>query len=113
MIVFGVSHAIKTHWLRGDFPSVTKGLYGGRLTPDNISLEHIQPKSKGGRTELYNLALATKYQNNKRSSRPLKECLTQEQADEYLSQFKGIQLDDFNGDKYARILGKKLKQLLK
>ena len=113
MIVFGVSHAIKSHWLRGDFPSVTKGLYGGRLTADNISLEHITPKSKGGRTELYNLALATKYLNNKRSSRPIKDFLTQEQADEYLSQFKGIELKDFNGDKYAYILGKKFKRLLK
>ena len=113
MIVFGVSHAIKTHWLKGDFPSVTRGLYGGRLTRDNISLEHIQPKSKGWRTDLYKLALATKYQNNKRSSRPLKECLTQEQADEYLSQFRDVRLPDFNGDKYAYIVGKKIKRMLK
>ena len=113
MIVFGVSHSLKTHWLKGDFPSVTKGLYGGKLTYDNISLEHITPKSKGGRTELYNLALATKYQNNKRSSRPLKECLTEEQADEYLSQFRDIKLPDFNGDKYAYIVGKKIKRMLK
>ena len=113
MIVFGVSHALKTHWLRGDFPSVTKGLYGGHLTADNLSLEHITPKSKGGRTELYNLALATKYLNNKRSSKPLKECLTEEQADEYLSQFRDIKLADFNGEKYAYIVGKKIKRLLK
>lgn len=113
MLVFGISHAIKTHWLRGDFPTVTRGLYGGRLTCDNISLEHITPKSKGGRTELYNLALATKYLNNKRSSRPLKDCLTQEQADEYLSQFRDIKLPDFNGEKYAFIVGKKIKRLLK
>lgn len=112
-INFSVSHAIKTHWLKGDFPTVTRGLYGGYLTPDNVSLEHITPKSKGGRTELYNLALATKYLNNKRSSKPLKECLTQEQADEYLSQFRGVSLKDFNGDKYAYIVGKKIKRLLK
>ena len=43
----------------------------------------------------------------------LKECLTQEQADEYLSQFNGIQLKDFNGEKYAYIVGKKIKRLLK
>lgn len=113
MIVFGISHALKTHWLRGEMPSVTKGLYGGRLTPDNISLEHITPKSKGGRTELYNLALATKYLNNKRSSKPLKECLTQAQADEYLSQFRDIRLPDFNGDRYVYIVGNKIKRLLK
>ena len=112
MIVFGVSHLLKTHYLKGELP-IKKGLYGGTLTRDNVSLEHIIPKSKGGRTELYNLALATKYQNNKRSSRPLKECLTQEQADEYLSQFRDVRLPDFNGDKYAYIVGKKIKRLLK
>lgn len=113
MIVFGITHALKTHWLRGEMPSVTRGLYGGRLTPDNISLEHITPRSKGGKTELYNLALATKYLNNKRSSRPLKDCLTQAQADEYLSQFRAIRLPDFNGDRYVYIVGNKIKRLLK
>lgn len=113
-IAFKYSHALKTHYLKGELPTVKRGLYGGELNQYNVSLEHLVPKAYPycGHTTLYNLALATKRNNNKRGTKPLSECLTLEQAESYLDQFRGIHLNDFNGDKYARILGYKFKKML-
>lgn len=112
-ITFCQNHPLKTHWLKGHLPSVRYGIYGGELTPENISLEHLQSKKAHGRTTYSNLALATKQNNNRRSSHPLKNYLTQEQADAYLNQFRGVEADDFSGDRYIRRVESTIKRLLK
>lgn len=48
-ISFTYKSPLKTEWLKGNMPSVTHGIYGGILTKDNITLEHIKPHSKGGK----------------------------------------------------------------
>lgn len=112
-VSFGYSHYLKTYYLQGKLPTVKKGLYGGELTPETVSLEHILPKQRGGHTTLSNLALATKINNSYRGSKPLKEVLTPEQAQEYLSQFEGVQVDDFSGDVYIKKAGATINRLLK
>ena len=57
-VSFGYTHYLKTYYLQGKLPTVKRGLYGGILTPETVSLEHILPKEKGGHTTLSNLALA-------------------------------------------------------
>ena len=59
-VAFCYKNILKTLWLNGELPTVEKGIYGGILKPDIVTLEHIKPKSKGGLTKLDNLALATK-----------------------------------------------------
>ena len=98
----GNNSILMTYWRQGLMPSVKKGLYGNILTQKNVSLEHLQPASKRGHTALYNLALATKYKNNLRKNSPLSQFLTKEQAENYLKQFKGIYLPEFNGDVYIK-----------
>lgn len=112
-ITFGTNHPLKTLWLQRKLPTVRYGLYGGELTPENISLEHLQSKKAHGRTTYSNLALATKLNNNRRSSHPLKNYLTQEQADAYLDQFRGVEIDDFSGDRYIRRVEPTIRRLLK
>ena len=115
------SSILKTEYLRGNLP-VSKGLYGGKLTPTTVSLEHILPKSGTringkfvkGHTNLSNLALATRRNNSIRGNKPLKDFLTRQQADEYLSQFKGVKTPNgFNGDKYIEKVSKTIDRLLK
>jgi len=84
---FGHKHPLKTSWLQGLLPDVKRGLYGDILTKQNVSLDHLRPVSKGGKTELSNLALASKEKNSLRGSRDLKEVLTRQQAMEYIKQF--------------------------
>ena len=112
-ISFQYRSVLKTEWLKGNMPEVTKGLYGGILTKDNITLEHIKPHSKGGKTNLKNLALAVDENNFKRGSEPLGKYLTIDMFKEYIEQFKNIFLPDFNGKEYAENLTKTVERLLK
>ena len=109
-VSFKYSHIIKTYWRKGLLP-VKFGLYGGRLTQDTVSLEHLVPKAKQGRTHFANVALATKRNNSIRGSAPICEHLTSEQAERYLAQFQGVKLPDFDGDKYIRAIRRTLSRL--
>lgn len=112
-IPFTYKSVLKTEWLKGNMPSVTRGLYGGLLTKDNITLEHIKPHSKGGKTELKNLALAVDVNNFNRSAKPLNQYLTKEMFASYIEQFKDIKLPNFNGKEYTEALTKTVERVLK
>lgn len=101
---FGYKHPLKTMWLKGDFKKVKYGFYGDRLTKDNISLEHLKPYSKGGKTQLDNLVLASKENNQKRGNKDIRDFLTVENVTRYLTQFKNIKLTGFDGNKYIAMI---------
>lgn len=103
-IVFGYHSTLKTQWIKGNLPTVKYGIYGGELTKKTISLEHIKPLSKGGKTKLYNLALATKENNNLRANYPLKNYLDSDKFIRYIEQFKDIDLPALNGKEYIKNL---------
>lgn len=90
MQIFPVSFGYKTklseNYKKGKIP-LEKGLYGGKLTKENKTNEHIRPVSKGGKTTLNNIALATAENNQKRGNDPLLEYLTMENLIEYTLAF--------------------------
>lgn len=102
---------LKNLFLRGKL-KIKKGLYGGDLTPENVTDEHVVVKSKGGIKSIGNTALATKKNNNERGNDALSKHLTPEQAQEYLEQFEGINLPKygFNGAEYIKGLWKSIWQ---
>ncbi len=121
-ISFKYSSPLKTEWRKNAVmrEHVKYGLYGGELNFNNITLEHLVPHSKGGKTKLNNLALATSLNNGKRSSLPLKENLTKEMFLNYIEQFKGWCAQLFDNKKYitdlantAEAQGIKVKELIK
>ena len=87
----GYKSILKTDWKKGLLPNVKRGLYGDVLTKSNVSLDHLRPVSKGGKTELCNLALASKAKNEARGNQDLFEVLTSKQAIDYLKQFSAYQ----------------------
>jgi hypothetical protein len=97
---FQYSSPLKTLWRKGKLPSVKYGFYGDVLTQRNISLEHLKAHSKGGKTNLTNLVLASKAKNNARGNESIKDYLTVENVVRYLKQFKDIRIKDFDGNKY-------------
>ena len=101
-VVFGYHNVLKTQWLKGNLPTVKKGIYGGILTPQTISLEHIQCRCYNGKTQLSNLALATKQLNELRGNKPLRFFLDKDRFIEYIEQFEGVQLPNFNGKEYIK-----------
>lgn len=113
-VSFGSYNSIlKTAWKKGKLPTVTKGIYGNILTPDNLSLEHIIPHSLGGATRLNNLMLAEKTANAKRGIKPLMEVISYEQLMDYLKQFIGIKIKRFNGNEYIREILKTIERITK
>ena len=63
-VAFGYKSPLKTLYIKGKL-HINKGFYGGTLTKENVTLEHLVPYSKGGKTTLDNLVLATKENNIK------------------------------------------------
>ena len=112
-VSFGYKHMLKTYWLEGKLPSVTHGFYGGKLTKDNVTLEHILPHSKNGSTVLHNLALSKNTNNWARGNRPLSEFFSKEAFEQYCEQFKGVKLPFFNGTDYVNKITKTVERLLK
>lgn len=112
-ISFCYKHFLKTYYLQGKLPNVQKGFYGGELTKDNVTLEHLLPHSKGGKTSLNNLALSENIKNWQRSNKPLAEFFNKEAFEQYCEQFKEIKLPYFNGDEYIKQITNTIERLLK
>ena len=124
-ITFGYTTAISKLFKEGKLPSVIKGFYGGELNIDPKSLqrasnEHLQPKSLGGSTQLFNIVLATVENNNKRGNEPLSLFFKKDKADEYWEQFidliveykKGNKIKIFDGNKYVEESKNTVKKIL-
>lgn len=100
----GYVHPLKTLFKKGLFPSVTQGIYGGKLTVNNCSLEHLKCVYAGGKTTYRNLALATKQNNAYRGNHSLAEFLSWSMLEEYLKQFNFRIRGLFDGFAYQKQL---------
>lgn len=109
---FGYSHPLKTMFKKGQIP-VSKGFYGDDISPSTVSLEHLLPVSKGGKTELKNLVLASKKQNNKRGNQPLSKYFNPQAFLEYAEEFKKIKTKYFDGQKYIEAISKTIQDLIR
>jgi len=111
---FGAYHApVKTLFLRGKFgDKVTKGFYGDTITRWNVSLDHLDAHSRGGRGNWGNLVLASRNKNTEKGCKPLQEFINIEAAKDYLAQFEGIHIPGkFDGNAYIRMVKKKLSDM--
>lgn len=109
---FGYRHELKTLYQKGEL-KIKYGFYGGKLNPKNVSLEHLKPHSKGGKTTLYNLVLATKENNSKRGNQPISQYLDLFNMQRYLNQFKNIKVKDFDGNKYIKNILQTVTELIR
>lgn len=111
-VSFGYKNILKTAWLQGRIPELRHDFYdGSELKPDTVTLEHLLPKSKGGKTTLTNLVL-TNYQNNfRRSNKDIRQYINKEAARQYLEEAKRINIPEINGENYVKSIINKLKSL--
>lgn len=109
-LTFRYNSQLKTLFRKGKLP-VKYGFYGDRLTQKNVSLEHLKPFSKGGRTELSNLVLASKQKNMARGNADIRNFANKETIIKYLSQFIDVKINDFDGNKYINAIIKTLTNL--
>jgi len=111
-VSFGYSSPLKTLYKKGKLP-VKYDFYGSKLTNKNVTLEHLKPHSQGGKTNLKNLVLATKENNQLRADKDIKEFLDMQNVKRYLSYFQGLKFKDFDGDRYIRGIWETIKELTK
>ena len=97
---FGIQHPLKQDWKKGLMPQVKYGLYGIPLTKENVTQEHIVPRSCGGETVTENLALADRDMNNERACTPLMDYMTYKQLFDYLYQFVDVKTPNIDGKDY-------------
>lgn len=81
---------------------VKYSFYGGKLNPKKASIEHIIPRSKGGKNLQSNYVLVNASQNADRGNSPLLHYIDWEAVGIYLKQFEGVKIKNFNGDEYIK-----------
>lgn len=74
--------------------------YGGKLNPKKFSVEHVIPKSRGGKSAQFNYVFCNTDQNSYRGNDPLKDYIDWDAAAKYLEQFRDVKVNDFDGNKY-------------
>lgn len=109
---FGYSHPLKTMFKKGQI-DVPRGFYGDKLTTKNVSLEHLRPVSKGGKTEFSNLVLASKDFNSQRGNQPLSKYFNPKAFLEYAQAFIKIKTKNFDGKKYVEAISKTIQELIR
>lgn len=105
---FQYSNELKTLFRKGLLPTVKIDVMGNKLTRKNVTLDHIIPKSKGGKSVTGNYMLAERTFNWERGNAPLKDWATPEGIIKYLNQFIGVRVRNFIGNDYIAAVLKTL-----
>jgi len=111
-VSFGYHHRLKTAWKNGEIPELIHDFYDGSLLDaDTLTLEHLKPVSKGGKTTLTNLVLTSYANNRKRGNKDIRDFINIEAAKKYIEEAKQIKVKGINGKNYAKSLINRLKSL--
>ena len=97
----GYGCELKSLYKRG-LIEIKYSFYGGKLRPKSFSVEHVIPKSKGGKNCQENYVICNRDQNSNRGNSPLDHYINWEAVGIYLKQFEGIKVKGFNGDNYIK-----------
>ena len=111
-VTFGARSALKRDFDAGLIP-LKRDITGKPLKHGYVSLDHTIPKSKGGKSELYNYSLMDIVINNKRSSNPIKNYIDLESLVEYIIIMLDVNTPDVYGIDYLRGWLRTLQKALK
>ena len=101
---------MKKLYLEGKL-KLDKGIYGGDLSSKLVSDEHILPRSKGGKNNIGNIALANRFINNKRGNSPLSTVFDPEAFEKYCKTIEEQNLPELKG--YIKKLRETVERVLK
>ncbi len=99
----GYNFKLKKLFRDGKLPKDLVDIGGNKITQKNLSGDHALAKSKGGKNTDDNMMLATKWFNNMRGNRPLKEVVTIENLIKWVNQYLKLgKTKDFDFVKYVQ-----------
>ena len=111
-VSFQARSALKREFDSGYIP-LKRDITGNPLKKGYASLDHTIPKSKGGKSELFNYSLMNIIANNKRGSKPLKEFINLESLIEYIRIMLEVKTADIDGIEYLKGWLKTLQRAIK
>lgn len=98
----GYNWRVKKLFDQGKLSTVKRDISGRKLTKGNRTVDHVTPRSKGGKVTDENAMLATAEFNSLRGNRDIKDFITAENFALWAEQYLGINVDGFNGAKYIK-----------
>lgn len=98
----GYNWRVKKLFDQGKLPTVKRDISGRKLTKGNRTVDHVTPRSKGGKVTDENAMLATAEFNSLRGNRDIKDFITAENFALWAEQYMDINVDGFNGAKYIK-----------
>ena len=110
-VSFGYKHLLKTAFKEDRLPIIHDFYDGSILSKDTVTIEHLQPHSKGGKTTLSNIVLTSLFNNMKRGNKDIRDFIDIENAKKYIEDVRKINIKGINGESYAQSLINRLKSL--
>lgn len=104
---FQYSHKMKTDFKKGRL-KIKFDMAGNELTKENVSLDHVIPKSQGGTSTTDNYALATRAFNSSRGAIPLALLITKEMFEKWAKQFEKLTVCGIPGPEYTKMIFDKI-----
>ena len=98
---FGYSSILKKEFKKGKIP-LKRDITGAVLKRGKATLDHTIPKSKGGKSNLFNYSLMNGKANFLRGNQPLKDFIDLESLIEYIIVMLDTKTPNFDGIKYLR-----------
>lgn len=104
---FQYSHKMKTDFKKGRL-KIKHDIAGNKLTKENVSLDHVIPKSQGGTSTTDNYMLATREFNSFRGVVPLALLITKEMFYKWAKQFEKLTVCGIPGPEYTKMIFDKI-----
>lgn len=100
-LAFQYSSILKKEFKRGKIP-LKRDITGAALKRGKATLDHTIPKSKGGKSCLYNYSLMNGIANKLRGNLPLKDFINLESLIEYIRVMLDTKTSNFDGIEYLK-----------
>lgn len=98
---FGYKSVLKNEFNRGKIP-LKKDITGHILKRGEATVDHTIPKSKGGKSNLYNYSLMNKQVNMLRGSKPIKNYIDMQSLLEYILVMLDVKTMELDGVDYLK-----------
>lgn len=100
-VSFQYKSILKSEFRAGNIP-LKKDITGTLLKRGEETVDHTIPKSKGGKSNLFNYSLMSEKANKTRGNKPLKSYIDLESFIEYVKVMLNVKTDDLDGVEYLK-----------
>ena len=100
-LTFQYNSILKDEFKRGAI-KLTKDITGKPINKKNVSLDHTIPKSKGGKSNIFNYSIMDRISNMQRSNKPIEKSIDLQSLIEYIIVMMDVKTEDFDGIKYLK-----------